>query len=277
MLCARVVRGAASRAKLVRPAAASACRPARSNGLSMPTSAAPLFISAQLVGARRAHLEHQIGAERAGAVGDLGAGRGVGGVGDARGDAGARLDPDRVALRLQLLRRLRRRRRRASRRPPSRAAPRSACSCLLACPVIARAYTNRPCRGTDAHAIDSIADAERWKPNVTVAAIVEPPRDGAARIPAGRGRDAPRGCASTTRPATSTPASRRSRRWCARRSRRRRARSRRAACVGVYLSRLAPAGERRRRDLPALRLRRPRRRAPTRRAASTAASSARSG
>src|SRR6185369_11575414 len=44
MLCARVVRGAASRAKLVRPAAASASRPARSNGLSMPTRAAPLFI-----------------------------------------------------------------------------------------------------------------------------------------------------------------------------------------------------------------------------------------
>src|SRR5438874_1485269 len=44
MLCARVVRGAASRAKLVRPAAASASRPGRSNGLSMPTSPAPLFI-----------------------------------------------------------------------------------------------------------------------------------------------------------------------------------------------------------------------------------------
>ena len=46
MLCARVVRGAASRAKLVRPAAARASRPGRSNGLSMPTRAAPLFISA---------------------------------------------------------------------------------------------------------------------------------------------------------------------------------------------------------------------------------------
>ena len=46
MLCARVVRGAASSAKLVRPAAASACRPSRSNGLSMPTRFVPGFISA---------------------------------------------------------------------------------------------------------------------------------------------------------------------------------------------------------------------------------------
>src|SRR6476620_8783385 len=73
MLCARVVRGAASRAKLVSPAAAIASRPARSNGLSMPTSAAPLFIRS------------------------------------SSSAAGARLDPDRVALRLQLLGRLRRR------------------------------------------------------------------------------------------------------------------------------------------------------------------------
>ncbi len=41
MLCARVVRGAASSAKLVSPAAARRCRPSRSNGFSMPTSTVP--------------------------------------------------------------------------------------------------------------------------------------------------------------------------------------------------------------------------------------------
>ena len=46
MLCARVVRGAASSAKLVNPAAAMRASPSRSKGLSMPTSRAPLFISA---------------------------------------------------------------------------------------------------------------------------------------------------------------------------------------------------------------------------------------
>jgi hypothetical protein len=46
MLWARVVRGAASSAKLVMPALATCARPALSKGLSMPTSAAPGFISA---------------------------------------------------------------------------------------------------------------------------------------------------------------------------------------------------------------------------------------
>ncbi len=44
MLCARVVRGAASSAKLVSPAEARACRPAASKGLSMATRVAPAFI-----------------------------------------------------------------------------------------------------------------------------------------------------------------------------------------------------------------------------------------
>src|SRR5437868_4407325 len=46
MLCARVVRGAASSAKAVSPALARRCRPAPSNGLSMPTTTVPGFISA---------------------------------------------------------------------------------------------------------------------------------------------------------------------------------------------------------------------------------------
>ena len=41
MLCARVVRGAASSAKAVSPAVASRCRLAASNGSSMPTSTPP--------------------------------------------------------------------------------------------------------------------------------------------------------------------------------------------------------------------------------------------
>ena len=46
MLCARVVRGAASSAKAVRPAAARRCRPSASKGLSMPTTVGAGFISA---------------------------------------------------------------------------------------------------------------------------------------------------------------------------------------------------------------------------------------
>ena len=46
MLCARVVRGAASSANAVRWAAASRCRPSALNGSSMPTSTVPGFICA---------------------------------------------------------------------------------------------------------------------------------------------------------------------------------------------------------------------------------------
>ena len=46
MLCARVVRGAASSAKAVRLAAARRCRPSALNGSSMPTSTAPGFMRA---------------------------------------------------------------------------------------------------------------------------------------------------------------------------------------------------------------------------------------
>ncbi|CAG9169412.1 hypothetical protein LMG23994_01597 [Cupriavidus pinatubonensis] len=46
MLCARVVRGAASSAKAVTDAAAMRALFSASNGLSMPTSAEPGFISA---------------------------------------------------------------------------------------------------------------------------------------------------------------------------------------------------------------------------------------
>ena len=46
MLCARVVRGAASSAKAVSPALAMRCRPAASKGLSIPTTVAPDFICA---------------------------------------------------------------------------------------------------------------------------------------------------------------------------------------------------------------------------------------
>ena len=46
MLWARVVRGAASSAKAVTPAAARRCRPAASKGLSMPMTTAPGFSSA---------------------------------------------------------------------------------------------------------------------------------------------------------------------------------------------------------------------------------------
>ncbi len=45
MLCARVVRGAASSANAVSPASARRCRPSRSNGSSMPTSTAPRCIA----------------------------------------------------------------------------------------------------------------------------------------------------------------------------------------------------------------------------------------
>ncbi len=46
MLWARVVRGAASSAKAVSPAAAMRCSPGASNGLSMPTTVVPGFIAA---------------------------------------------------------------------------------------------------------------------------------------------------------------------------------------------------------------------------------------
>ena len=46
MLCARVVRGAASRAKAVRPAAFIAAMPSLLKGSSMPTSTVPRFICA---------------------------------------------------------------------------------------------------------------------------------------------------------------------------------------------------------------------------------------
>ena len=46
MLCARVVRGAASSAKAVRLAAARRCRPSALNGSSMPTSTVPGFMAA---------------------------------------------------------------------------------------------------------------------------------------------------------------------------------------------------------------------------------------
>ena len=67
MLCARVVRGAASSAKPVSSAAARRCRPGASNGLSMPTTVVPGFISAELAAERTAHLEHQVAAKGAGA------------------------------------------------------------------------------------------------------------------------------------------------------------------------------------------------------------------
>ncbi|CFW29812.1 Uncharacterised protein [Bordetella pertussis] len=43
-LCARVMRGAASSAKAVSPAAARRCRSSASNGSSMPASTAPRFM-----------------------------------------------------------------------------------------------------------------------------------------------------------------------------------------------------------------------------------------
>jgi hypothetical protein len=46
MLWARVVRGAASRAKPVTPALARRCRPVASKGLSMPMTTAPGFSNA---------------------------------------------------------------------------------------------------------------------------------------------------------------------------------------------------------------------------------------
>jgi hypothetical protein len=51
MLCARVVRGAASSAKPVTPAVARRCRPSALKGSSMPTSTAPGFICASSAGA----------------------------------------------------------------------------------------------------------------------------------------------------------------------------------------------------------------------------------
>jgi hypothetical protein len=52
------------------------------------------------------HLEHQVAAEGAGRIGDLGARRAVGLVGHAGGDAGAGLDAQAVALGLELFGRL---------------------------------------------------------------------------------------------------------------------------------------------------------------------------
>jgi hypothetical protein len=75
MLCARVVRGAASSAKLVRPAPARRCRAAVERVEHADQRRRRLH-QLQLAVARRAHLEHQLAAEGAGSVGDLGA-RGV--------------------------------------------------------------------------------------------------------------------------------------------------------------------------------------------------------
>ena len=102
MLWARVVRGAASSAKPVRPAAASRCRPSASKGLSMPTTTVPGFMSAASPSDGRAHLEHQLAAEGAGRVGDLGAGGLVGRIGDAGRNAGAGLHAHGVALRYRV-------------------------------------------------------------------------------------------------------------------------------------------------------------------------------
>ncbi len=106
MLWARVVRGAASSAKAVRPAVARRCRPAASKGLSMPMTTVPGFMSAVSAFAGRAHLEHHVGPEGGRHVGDFGAGRLVGGIGDAGCNAGPRLHANRVPGGDQFLHRL---------------------------------------------------------------------------------------------------------------------------------------------------------------------------
>ncbi len=107
MLWARVVRGAASRAKPVRPALASLCRPAASKGLSMPMTTLPLFMRAASLSDGRAHLEHDVAAEGACRIRDLGTCCLVGGIGEAGGDAGAALDAHGMPLRSEFLGRLR--------------------------------------------------------------------------------------------------------------------------------------------------------------------------
>jgi len=55
------------------------------------------------VAKRRAHLQHHVGTQGAGGIGDLGAGGHIGFVGHAGCHTGARLHTQGVALRLQLL------------------------------------------------------------------------------------------------------------------------------------------------------------------------------
>ena len=64
----------------------------------------------QFLGRRCTHLQHEVRTQRAGRIGDLGAGRLVGRIGGAGRQAGTALDTDHMALRLQLLGRLRRHR-----------------------------------------------------------------------------------------------------------------------------------------------------------------------
>jgi hypothetical protein len=65
MLCARVVRGAASSAKAVRPAPARRCRPVGVEGVEHAHQHGAGFISASSA-ALGAHLQHQLGAQGAG-------------------------------------------------------------------------------------------------------------------------------------------------------------------------------------------------------------------
>ena len=91
MLCARVVRGAASSAKLVRPAPARRCRPVGVEGVEHAHQRGARLHQRQLFGLRRAHLQHQVAAEGAGRIGDLRARCHVGLVG---GMAAAMPAPD---------------------------------------------------------------------------------------------------------------------------------------------------------------------------------------
>ena len=80
MLCARVVRGAASSAKLVKPAA-ERIEHADQRGTGLHQR--------EFVGRGSLHLQHQLGTERGGPVDDLRTDRLEGGIGRAGRDTGA--------------------------------------------------------------------------------------------------------------------------------------------------------------------------------------------
>ena len=88
MLCARVVRGAASRAKPVRPAAARRLEAGAVERVEHADQRGAALHQAQLVGRRGAHLQHEVGA-KAPARSVISAPARVRLVGDAGGNAGA--------------------------------------------------------------------------------------------------------------------------------------------------------------------------------------------
>ena len=141
----------------------------------MPTRLAPRFIIASSSAFGDAHLEHQIAGERGGTIDDLRAGRGVGLVGDARRDAGARLDPHVWPCALSFLAVSGVTATRVSPAAVSRGTP---INMFPSPPAGDRRELTRNRAGRVRTSIGAMN--ERWKPSVTVAAIASRRRAPAA-------------------------------------------------------------------------------------------------